>query len=169
MLYVSDGHSSYAVLYQATLFNSPVTRPNGTRLTHEEVISALDKDTVSYDSGLGVDGVFTELLRVSIKVESTKFDTGVAWLRDVLFQSEFTKERLEVTLAKIQQSLPEMKRDGSSMARSVLSDLVYDKTLTSKNAGVLSLIDWIPRVSAEVQENAQSVIDKLEEVRRISA
>lgn len=151
-----------------SLFNSPITRSDGTRLTHEEVINALDKDTVSYDSGLGMDGVFGELLRVSIKVESTKYDTGISWIRDVLFQSEFTKERLEVTLAKVQQSLPEMKRDGNSMSRSVFSDLVYDKTLTSKNAGVMSLMEWIPRVAAEVQDNVQSVIEKLEKVRTLS-
>jgi Zn-dependent M16 (insulinase) family peptidase len=152
-----------------TLFNLPMTKLDGTRLNHEEVINALDKDTVSYDSGLGMDGTFSELLRMSIKVESSKYDTGIAWLRDVLFQSEFTKERLEITLAKVQQSLPEMKRDGSSMARSVFTDLAYDKTLTSNYAGITSLMEWIPRVAAEVQDNVQSVVEKLEKVRGSSA
>lgn len=152
-----------------TLFNLPMTKLDGRRLDHEEVIKALDKDTVSYDSGLGMDGTFSELLRMSIKVESSKFDTGIAWLRDVLFQSEFTKERLEITLAKVQQSLPEMKRDGSSMARSVFSDLTYDKTLTSSYAGITSLMEWIPRLAAEVQDNVQSVVEKLEKVRALSA
>ncbi|PVF99908.1 hypothetical protein CPB86DRAFT_846178 [Serendipita vermifera] len=157
----------YAVLYQMTLFNSPVIKPDGTRLTHEQVINALDKDTVSYDSGLGVDGVFTELLRISVKVQSKKYDVGISWLRDVLFNSEFTKERLEVTLAKVQQSLPELKRDGNTIARSVYSDLIFDKSLTTTHGGVVALMDWIPRVSAEVQENVQGVIEKLEEVRKI--
>jgi len=160
---------SYAILYQMTLFNLPMTKLDGSILSYEEVINALDKDTVSYESGLGMDGAFSELLRVSIKVESSKYDTGIAWLRDVLFQSEFTKERLEVTLAKVQQSLPEMKRDGSSMARSVFNDLAYDKTLTSNNAGVTSLMEWIPHVSAEVQRDVQGVIEKLENVRSLSA
>jgi Zn-dependent M16 (insulinase) family peptidase len=157
------------VLYQITLFNLPVTKLDGTRLNHEEVINALDKDTVSYDSGLGMDGTFNELLRMSIKVESSKYDTGIAWLRDVLFQSEFTKERLEITLAKVQQSLPEMKRDGSSMAKSVFSELAYDKTLTSSYAGIISLMEWIPRLAAEVQDNVQNVVEKLEKVRALSA
>lgn len=162
-----DDLRPYAMLYQMCLFNSPINRPDGTRLTHEEVINALDKDTVAYDSGLGMDGVFSELLRVSIKVESTKYDSGIAWLRDVIFQSEFTKERLEVTLAKVQQSIPEMKRDGNSVTRSVFNDLAFDSTLTSKNAGVTSIMEWIPRMAAEVQENVQGVIEKLESVRRL--
>jgi Zn-dependent M16 (insulinase) family peptidase len=151
-----------------TLFNSPITKPDGTKLTHEQVINALDKDTVSYDSGFGVDMIFTELLRISVKVESKKYDVGIAWLRDVLFNSEFTKERLEVTLAKVQQSLPELKRDGNTVARSVFNDLVFDKSLTTTHGGVVALMDWIPKVSAEVQENVQSVIEKLEQVRKIS-
>lgn len=151
-----------------TLFNLPMTKADGTKFTHEEVINALDKDTVSYDAGLGFDGAFGELLRVSIKVESTKYDTGIAWLRDVVFQSEFTKERLEVTLAKVQQSLPEMKRDGNSVARSVFNDLTFDKTLTSVHGGITPLMEWIPTIANEVQENVQGVIEKLVEVRKIS-
>lgn len=145
-----------------------MTRPDGTKLTYEEVINALDKDTVGYDAGLGFDGAFGELLKVSIKVESTKYDTGIAWLRDVLFQSEFTKERLEVTLAKVQQSLPEMKRDGNSVARSVFQDMVFDKTLTTVWGGITPLMEWIPSIANEVQENVEGVIEKLAEVQRIS-
>lgn len=151
-----------------TLFNLPITQQDGTQLTYEEVIRALDKDTVSYDSGLGFDGAFGELLRVQVKVESSKYDTGIAWLRDVIFQSQFTKDRLEVTLAKLQQSLPEMKRNGSSVSRSVFNDLVYDKTLTSVHAGITPLMEWVPAISKLVQEDTESVVKKLEEVRSIS-
>jgi Zn-dependent M16 (insulinase) family peptidase len=152
-----------------TLFNSPMTKLDGTHLNYEEVINALDKDTVAYDSGLGMDGTFGELLRMSIKVESSKYDTGIAWLRNVLFQSEFTKERLEITLAKVLQSLPETKRHGSVMAKSVFSELVFDKTLTSNNAAITSLMEWVPRVATEIQDNVQTVVEKLEKVRALSA
>jgi Zn-dependent M16 (insulinase) family peptidase len=151
-----------------TLFNLPITKADGTKLTLEEVINALDKDTIAYDGSFGMGSVFSELLRMSIRVESTKYDLGIAWLRDVLFQSEFTKDRLEVTLAKVQQSLPEMKRDGNTVAKSIFNDLTLDKTLTAVHGGITPLMEWVPRVAAEVKDDVQSVIAKLEEVRRIS-
>lgn len=150
------------------LFNLPITKPDGSKLTYEDVINALDKDTIAYDSTFGITSVFTELLRVSIKVESAKYDMGIAWLRDILFQSEFTKDRLEVTLAKVQQSLPEMKRDGNTVAKSIFDDLIFDKSLTSGYAGITPLMEWVPRVATEVKDDVESVIAKLEEVRKIS-
>ncbi|KAG8786710.1 hypothetical protein FRC15_010850 [Serendipita sp. 397] len=158
----------YAMLYQMTLFNLPMVKKDGTRLNHEEVINALNKDTVAYDSGLGIDSKFSELLRMSIKVESTKYDLAVSWLRDVLFQSEFTKERLEVTLAKVQQSLPELKRDGNTVSKSVFNELMFDKSLTSISGGLLALMDWVPRVAAEVKEKPEFVIEQLKKVREIT-
>ncbi|KAG8802435.1 hypothetical protein FRC17_006413, partial [Serendipita sp. 399] len=157
----------YAVLYQMTLFNLPMIKKDGTRLTHEEVINALNKDTVAYDSGLGIDSKFSELLRMSIKVESTKYDLAISWLRDVLFQSEFTKERLEVTLAKVQQSLPELKRDGNTVSRSVFSELMFDKSLTSISGGLIALMEWVPKVAAEVKEKPEFVIEQLKKVQTI--
>lgn len=163
----TDNIISYAILYQLTIYNLPLTKEDGTRLTYEEVLNALDKDTVSYSSGFGIDSAFGELLRMSIKVEANKYDIGIAWLRDTLFQSEFTAERLQVTLAKIQQNLPELKRDGNSVSRSVHSDLIFDKSLTALHGEIISMMEWVPKMTAEIQEDPQSVIDKLVEIRKI--
>ena len=151
-----------------TLFNLPMTRADGTKLSHEDVINALNKDTVSYDADYGVDGFLSELLRLSIKVETSKFDIAVSWLRDVIFRSEFTKERLEVTLAKVQQTLPELKRSGRGVARAFFTELVFDKSLTMVNGSLPVLMEWVPRLLDEVQNDTEAVIQKLEEVRKIS-
>ena len=37
--------------------------------------------------------MFAETMRVSIRVEVAKYELAVAWLRDLLYGSEFTKER----------------------------------------------------------------------------
>ena len=63
-------------------------------MTHEDVVNQLDNDTVFYDTGLGVsDSDFTNTLRVSIRVERAAYETAVAWLRDLIYGSEFNKER----------------------------------------------------------------------------
>ena len=37
--------------------------------------------------------MFAETMRVSIRVEVAKYELAVSWLRDLLYGSEFTKER----------------------------------------------------------------------------
>lgn len=68
-------------------------RQSGEHLSHEEVVDQLDEQTVFYEVSLGTGGMFAEMLRVSIRVEVAKYELAVAWLRDLLYGSEFTKER----------------------------------------------------------------------------
>ena len=68
-------------------------RQSGERLSHEEVVDQLDEQTVFYEAGLGTSGMFSEMLHISIRVEVAKYELAVAWLRDLLYGSEFTKER----------------------------------------------------------------------------
>jgi hypothetical protein len=83
----------YIQPYLGSFFSLPVKRHSGERLSHEEVVDQLDEQTVSYDIGLGASGMFTETLRVTIRVEVAKYELAVAWLRDLLYGSEFSKER----------------------------------------------------------------------------
>jgi len=70
-----------------------VRRQSGERLSHEEVVDQLDEQTVFYEVSLGTSGMFAETLRITIRVEVAKYELAVAWLKDLLYGSEFTKER----------------------------------------------------------------------------
>jgi hypothetical protein len=70
-----------------------VKRSLGEHLTHEEVVNKLDNETVSYEIGLGVSGQFADVIRVSIKVETARYETAIAWLKDLVYGSEFIQER----------------------------------------------------------------------------
>lgn len=80
-------------MYLSSFFALPVQRKTGERLTHEEVVNKLDNETVSYDVGLGFSNSFTDTFRVTIKVETALYETAIAWLRDLLYGSEFDKDR----------------------------------------------------------------------------
>ena len=83
----------YIQPYIGSFFSLPVKRRSGERLSHEEVVDQLDEQTVFYDVGPGISGMFAETLRITIRVELAKYELAVAWLRDLLYGSEFTKER----------------------------------------------------------------------------
>jgi hypothetical protein len=83
----------YIQPYLSSFFSLPVKRHSGQRLSHEEVVDQLDEQTVFYDIGLGTSGTFAETLRVTIRVEVAKYELAIAWLSDLLYGSEFSKER----------------------------------------------------------------------------
>lgn len=81
--------------YLSAFFSLPVKRSTGEKLNHEEVVHRLDSDTVSYEVALGVNSVFTETARVSIKVETAQYEHAIAWLKDLVYGSEFDKDRYD--------------------------------------------------------------------------
>ena len=165
---IADEDRPYVVLYLSALFTLPLSFPDGTRLTHEEVINLLDKETISYDVNYGVSSVAAELLSVSIKVEVSKYATGISLLRDLIYHSEFAEDRLGVTIAKIQQNLPQYKRDGNGVAGAVSTDLTYDASCTARYSTVTGLMEWVPRISKELKENPKEVVQKIKKVLAIS-
>lgn len=68
-------------------------RASGELLSHEEVINKLDDETVAYEAALGVSEQFTEVLRVTFKVQAERYESTVTWLRDVVWGAIFDKER----------------------------------------------------------------------------
>jgi Zn-dependent M16 (insulinase) family peptidase len=84
---------SHLSVYLSTFFALPVHRSSGATLTHEEVVNALDDETVSYEAGFGFGGSFEETIRISIKVEVARYNDAVAWLKDVVYGAQFDKER----------------------------------------------------------------------------
>lgn len=71
-------------------------------------------------------------------------------------------------IAKIQQSLPEMKRDGNNVLRSLLGDLIYDDSSTSRFGSVIPQADFIPKLAKQLQASPAEVIADFEEIRKCS-
>lgn len=71
-------------------------------------------------------------------------------------------------MAKIQQSLPELKRDGDTVLASFSAELLYDETSMTRMGSVVPLIDFIPKLTQQLQESPAEVIKDLEEIRRYS-
>jgi len=153
--------------YVSSFFSLPVKCSNGKRLSHEEVVNKLDDETVAYGAELGTGNVFEELLRVSIKVEKDRYETAVLWLKDLFYGSEFDKERLQITVAKIQQSLPEMKRSGNTVLSAIASEQLYDETSTSREGTVLKQAEFIPGLLQQLQGDPKKVIEDFEAIRQI--
>jgi Zn-dependent M16 (insulinase) family peptidase len=88
----------YLSTYLSVFFSLPVQRASGEILSHEEVVNQLDDGTVSYEAVLGISDQFSETMRVSFKVETSQYESAIAWLRDLVYNSIFDKERLDLVI-----------------------------------------------------------------------
>jgi Zn-dependent M16 (insulinase) family peptidase len=74
--------------------------------------------------------------------------------------------RLEVTAAKIQQSLPEAKRDGNTVVSSLSGALVHASSSTTQAATVLNQVDFIPRLMEKLKRAPDEVVADMLDLRK---
>ncbi|KAH7100191.1 Metalloenzyme, LuxS/M16 peptidase-like protein [Auriculariales sp. MPI-PUGE-AT-0066] len=153
-------------VYQAAFMSLPVTRSDGTKLTYEQVVDTLDHETVVADASLGINGSFQQMLVPGFKVEGDRYESTIVWLRDLLFNSHFDVDRLRVVVAKIQQGLPEMKRDGRTVASSVFNGLVQTEASNTRATHVEAQLEHIPKIAQRLQDDPESVVRDLETIRK---
>lgn len=79
---------------------------------------------------------------------------------------DLSRHRLQVNVAKIQQTLPELKRDGDTVLSSVWANLLYAENSTSQASGVLPQTKFIPMLMQDLQDNPDKVIADFNELRR---
>lgn len=153
-------------VYVASFFSLPVTRSDGTKLSYEEVIDQLDNETVLSDASMGSGGGFSQMFVPGFKVEHSKYETAVNWLKDLLFNSHFDVERLRVAVAKIQQGLPETKREGQKVHSSVLSSMMHTAASNSRASHIETQLEYIPKLAQRLQDEPEEVVRELETVRK---
>lgn len=73
--------------------------------------------------------------------------------------------RLQVAVAKIQQNLPELKRDGNTVLSSQSARLLYAQNSTNWATTVFTLMEFIPQLTQRLQNNPDEVIEELEKIR----
>ncbi len=154
-------------LYLSVLFSLPLVRQDATKgsLTYEEVVKGLDEDTLEYDVSLGSGG-FGELVCAELKLERANYEKGIAWLRDLLWGSEFAVDRLKVSISKIIQSLPEQKRNGRAIASALSRSLTLDgEKSTNLASSILNLVQTMPALQEALNTDPDKVVADFERIR----
>lgn len=97
-------------------------------------MAELERDTICYDTSLGVEssnrfssGPFSNFISLSLQVEQKKFEVGIDWLTNLLFKTEFSVERIKVCANKMANEISQAKRNGVDIARGLLQLTYYNK------------------------------------------
>ncbi|KAL6068377.1 putative zn2+-dependent endopeptidase insulinase superfamily protein [Balamuthia mandrillaris] len=166
-------------LYLEAFFEVPIVAHDGReQLSHEDVVKQLTNDTVSYYNGLGIGdtgnfscGRFAQAVVLSMKGEVSKYERIIQWLRDFLWNSRFTKERLIIAAQKLINDVAQHKRKGAEM---VIADSKWINFDSKKsNHGVTNLIKqhrFLTSVLEQLEKDEKSaneVCEQFEEFRKI--
>lgn len=110
---------------------SPVRRGDQL-IPYEEVVTALEKDTISLGTRIGLEsntqfscGPFSNNATIMLQVEPRKYSEGVQWLIDLMQHTEFTVDRIRVCASKIVNAVSQAKRKGNSVASDLLKAMYY--------------------------------------------
>lgn len=115
---VSDELKPLMPIFTDNFFNTPIDR-NGERVSFEQVVMELERDTVSYGLSSARSLGDADSLMIQFSVEPDKYVAAINWLRTMAFDSVFDPVRLKAAITKALADVPESKRDGRSMASEV--------------------------------------------------
>ena len=60
-------------------------------------------------------------------MEVEKYEKGVAWLKEILYHTQFTSERVKIISSKIINDVASKKRKGPIVVKNMLKDVLYSK------------------------------------------
>ena len=151
-------------IYLEAFFVLPIER-DGKKISFEEVVTELDRDTVGYGIDFGSNLGSVEGLKVSFQVELEKYETAISWLRELLFDAIFDVERLMAINERLVADIPEAKRSGNDMLTAVhlMVHLLPESTGRASSTLVKALC--LKRIRKMLLSEPEAVIQQMEELR----
>lgn len=87
-------------------------------------------------------------------------------MRAQISGGSFGDFRLQVAVAKIQQNIPELKRDGNNVLSSQCAQLLYAENSTNRATTVFTLMEFVPALQTLLAEEPRKVVSMFEEIRK---
>lgn len=62
-----------------------------------------------------------------VQLEPAKYSKGIQWIRELLYETELTPERLKIIGAKMINDVAQVKRKGNKVVGDLMKGLIYNK------------------------------------------
>ena len=152
-------------LFCQLLTESAIQR-NGTLVPYEDIVTQLSADTIASSVELGIQGHFASLVILSIKVEQSKYLKGIQWLRELIFQTQFTEERIQVVVKRMLSDFALLKRKGNKVASDLLRSLIYVPDSNEWASGMFRQVCYLKALTKRLASDGPSVVKDLNHVRQ---
>lgn len=122
----------YLPLFLQLITESPV-QSGDTLIPYEDVVAALESDTISVGTRLGLEsnasfscGPFSNTVSLMLQVEMNKYETGVKWIVDLLQNTVFATDRIEIVSSKMANSVAQAKRKHDTVVQNISKAMYYN-------------------------------------------
>lgn len=172
---VPQAQRPYLLLLFESLLESAVER-DGVVITYEEVVAQLEADTVAAVTRLGLEstsrfqcGPYAHTTSLMLQLEPDKYEKGIKWIRELLYQTKLTPERLRIIAAKIVNDVAQVKRKGNTIVRDLMKGLLYSKESNHYASSVLRQHKFLTTLLERLNkpEECDKVLAEIESVRQI--
>ncbi len=163
----------YLPLFLELITELPIEMDDGSVVPHEAAIGKRLKETVRVGGSVGVSGqrlsagYFSELAVLFVQVERQDYAIGAQWVHDLLTRTKFISERVQVVATKLENSISEMKRDGESVGRDMLTAMTFS---SDSNVYAITMMQQKPFLNKLVKDvesgQSQGILQDLEDLRK---
>lgn len=166
---------SYFLLFFDLLTESPIRRDDGTLIPYEEVVAALESDTVSLQTTIGLEstnqfscGSYSQTAVLMLKTDDKKYIPGIKWVVDLMNNTEFTVERVRVCAAKIANAVAQAKRNGNSVSKDLLKAVYYKDNSNVRKCSMLYQQRFLNSLLERLDkpDEASKIIESLNTIRK---
>lgn len=172
---ISPELRSYFLLFLDLIIESPIRRDDGILIPYEEVVAALESDTVSLQTTIGLEatnqfscGSYSQTAVMMLKTDHKKYTRGIQWVVDLLNRTEFTVERIRVIAAKIANGVAQAKRNGNSVSKDLLKAVYYKSDSNVRKCSMIHQQRFLSKLLEKLDkpEEANKIIDDLNTIRK---
>lgn len=163
----------YLPLLLEAFFESPVKRGN-TVVPYEDIVSELESDTVATRNHIGLGnsgrfscGPYSHTVSIMLQVEEAKYKRGIDWLRELLYQTQFTVDRIQIIATKMANDVSQIKRKGNKVAADLMKGLCYIKDSNQYNNSMLRQQKFLTDLLENLKTKPNEVLENIEQLRKI--
>ena len=156
----------YLPLFCNLLTESAINR-SGHLVPYEEVVTQLAADTVSHGATIGVGGQFEQVILLSLKVEVSKYQKGINWLRELLFDVQFLEERIKVVAKRMVSDLALARRKGNRVVSDLMRSLNFDEKSNGYNMGTFRQVQFLNRLLSKLETAPENILNDLKTLQNI--
>ncbi|XP_023020385.2 uncharacterized protein C05D11.1 isoform X1 [Leptinotarsa decemlineata] len=165
---------TYLPLLLESLLELPLER-DGQIIPYEAVVAQLNDDTVNSSTSIGLQrsnffscGNYSTTATVILQVEAAKYEIGLRWLKELLYKTIFTAERLKVIAMKLNNTVSQYKRNGRSVVSYAMKGMRYSEDSNIMKNGVLQQSKFLTEVIRKLDgEGSKDIVADIEKVRKI--
>jgi len=165
-----DGLRMYLPLFAELFFELPMVK-DGAVVPYEEVVMQLEADTLSYQADVGEGGgrfapsSYSSLFTIQLKMENEKYETGVQWIKDVMFNTKYEVDRLKVASNKIINSVAQHKRSGQAVLKALHQNIDFIQGSTYYSCNMIRQHTFLTQLVKDLDTQAEKIIGDMDSLR----